>query len=151
MRLWFRSLVRKNRTDQELDAELRFHLEKQFEANIASGMSPQEALQAAMRAFGGVEQVKEDCRKARGVTFMETLMQDIRCGLRMLCRSPGFSAVAVLSLPRGIGANTAIFTLIDAVLIKMLPVKNPEQLVVISWGAKDWPKIVTSHRGSSDR
>src|SRR5215471_14101803 len=121
MRLWFRSLVRKNRTDQELDAELRFHLEKQFEATIASGTSPQEALQAAMRAFGGVEQVKEDCRKARGVTFMETLMQDIRCGLRMLCRSPGFSAVAVLSLPRGIGANTAIFTLIDAVLIKMLP------------------------------
>src|SRR6266852_5514083 len=146
-RLRIRSLLRTNQVDRELSDELSFHLQKQIELNLAKGMSPQHARAAALRAFGGVEQIKEECRDARVVALLETLIQDIRYGLRMMRRSPGFTAVAALSLALGIGANTAIFSLIDAVMLKMLPVKNPEQLVVITWRAKQWPEI--SHNGST--
>ena len=142
-----RSLLRKDRVDQELDAELRFHLEKQIEANIAAGMPAAEARSAALRNFGGVEQVKEECRDTRGVALIETLAQDVRYGLRMMRRSPGFTAVAVVSLGLGIGANTAIFSLMNAVMLKMLPVKNPEQLVVMNWTARQFPDI--DHNGST--
>ena len=142
-----RSLFRRNRVDRELDAELRFHLERQIEANIAAGMPPAEARTAAVRLFGGVEQVKEECRDARDVALLDALAQDIRYGMRMMRRSPGFASVAVLSLALGIGANTAIFSLINAVMLKMLPVKNPEQLQVINWKAKQFPDI--SHDGST--
>src|SRR6185295_12087760 len=83
-----RSFFRKGRVESELDAELRFHLEKQVEWNIRRGMNPREARYAAMRTFGGVEQVKEECRDARGLAFLETLMRDIRCGLRMMRKNP---------------------------------------------------------------
>jgi len=142
-----RSLLRKRRADQELDAELQFHLEKQVEANIARGMPPSEARAAALCLFGGVEQMKEECRDVRGMALLDTLAQDIRYGLRMMWRSPAFTAVAVLSLGLGIGANTAIFSLINVVMLKNLPVKNPEQLVVINWAAKQFPDI--SHNGST--
>jgi putative ABC transport system permease protein len=141
MRRKLRSLFRKNRADRELDAELGFHLEKQIEANIAAGMPPAEARIAALRIFGGVEQVKDECREARGVVLVETLAQDVRYGFRMMRRSPAFTTVAVVSLALGIGANTAIFSLINAVMLKMLPVKNPEQLVVMNWTAKQFPDI----------
>jgi hypothetical protein len=147
MRRKLRSLFRGHHADRELDAELRFHLEKQIEANIAAGMPPAEARTAALRIFGGVEQVKEECREARGVALVETLMQDVRYGMRMMRRSPAFTTVAVLSLALGIGANTAIFSLINAVMLKTLPVKNPEQLVVINWTASQWPEI--DHSGNT--
>jgi hypothetical protein len=127
-----RSFFRRGREEKQLDEELQFHLDRQISQNLAAGMSPEEARYAAMRLFGGVQQVKEECREARGVTFLETLVQDVRFGLRMFRRYKGFTAVVVLTLALGIGANTAIFSLINAVLLKMLPVKDPEQLVQLT-------------------
>src|SRR5258708_5785842 len=132
VRLWLRAFSGRASAERELDEEVRFHLEKQIEVNIGAGMSPREARYAALRLFGGVEPVKEDCRDARGVAWIETLVQDLRYGWRMLRKSPGLTIVAILSLALGIGANTAIFTIIDAVMLKMLPVTNPSELVQLN-------------------
>jgi predicted permease len=129
--LRLRSLFRRKAVDSEMDEELRFHFEKQVEKLVRSGVAPAEARRRARLEFGGMEQVKEEYREARGVNFIETLLQDIRYGLRILGRTPVITSVAILSLALGIGANTAIFSLIDTVMLRMLPVQKPEELVLL--------------------
>jgi len=124
-----RALLRKEELDQQLSDELKFHLEKQIEQNLAAGMSPEEARYAALRRFGGVEQVKEECRDTWGVRFIETIIQDLSYGVRMLRKSPGVTAVAVISLALGIGANTAMFSVTNVMLLRALPVRSPQELV----------------------
>ncbi|HEU0184103.1 MAG TPA: ABC transporter permease [Blastocatellia bacterium] len=125
--LW-RNLFHRARNDQELTEEIDAYLEMLVEQKINEGLNPAEARRAALIEFGGKEQVKEKVRESRAGHLIETFWQDLRYGLQTLGRNPGFTAAAVLSLALGIGANTAIFSLMDAVLLKTLPVKNPEQL-----------------------
>jgi predicted permease len=127
-----RALVRRKAVENEMDEELRFHFERQVEKYVASGVARAEALRRARMEFGGLESVKEECREARGVLALETLAQDVRYALRMWRRNPGFTVVAALSLALGIGANTAIFSVLDEVLLRSLPVKNPRELALVS-------------------
>jgi putative ABC transport system permease protein len=146
VRLQLRSLFRRKSVEQELSEEVRFHLEKLVEENRAKGMGAEEARHAAMREFGGVEQVKEECRNARGVRLIETALQDLRYGLRQLRHHPGFAAVAILMLALGIGANAAIFGIFDAVLLRPLPFPHAQRLVRL-WQSYGYPgnHIVVSY------
>src|SRR5260370_26653987 len=124
-----RSLFRRKNVEAELDDELRFHFENQVSKLVQSGLAPAEAQRRARLEFGGMEQLKEEHRDARGVNFIETLLQDVRYGLRILGRTPVITSVAILSLALGIGANTAIFTMMDAVMLRLLPLPHPQHLV----------------------
>ncbi len=129
--LRLRSLFRRRSADAELDSELRFHLEHEIVSNISAGMPPAEARRAALLKFGGVEQLKEECRDMRHTNYLHDFAQDLSYGLRMLCKSPGFTAIAILTLALGIGANTAIFTILNSAALRLLPVPHANELVTV--------------------
>ena len=131
-----RSLFHRKSVEAELDDELKFHFERQVEKLIQTGLPRQEALRRARLEFGGVDQVKEECRDARGVSFVEGTVQDIRYALRMLRKSPGFAAVAVITLALGIGANTVIFTVANDFLLRPLPFGHSDRVVMVKCYAR---------------
>jgi len=128
---WLRSLFRRNTAEQELGSELRFHIERQAEENLIAGMSPEEARRAALSEFGGVEQVKEECRDTYRTNYLENLAKDIRYGLRMLQKSPSFTFFAIAILALGIAANSSIFSIADNILVRPLPYRDSNRLVMV--------------------
>jgi putative ABC transport system permease protein len=132
-----KALFSKGRVEDDLSEELQFHLRNEIQKNTAAGMTPEEARYTAFRTFGGVDQVKEQCRDVRATRFIEELCQDIRHGLRSLFKSPGFAAAVVLMLGLGIGANTAIFSVVNAVLLRPLAYLEPDRIVSVETFRKD--------------
>jgi predicted permease len=153
--LHLRSLFHPDRVDQEMKAELREHLEQQIGENVARGMSPEEARRSAMRALGGLPQIEQQCRDARGGSFLLDLVQDLRYGFRQLARSAGFSVLAILCLTLGIGANAAVFSWVEGILFRPYPlVAHQERLIAVAGAVQgesspdllSWPDFLDLRR-----
>src|SRR5438874_2907943 len=150
-----RSIFHKDQAELELSEELQFHLQNQIDEYVAQEMNPKEARHAALRSLGGIEQAKEECRDARKVNLIENFLQDVRFGLRMLRRSPGFSLLAMLCLTLGIGANAAVFSWIEGILFRPYPaVAHQERLLALAGTARgetdptgiSWPDFLDFQR-----
>lgn len=140
-RMRLRTLLRRGRVERDLDKELRFHLDRQTEENIAAGMPPQQARYAAVRRLGGVTQIEEECRTMRRTDFIESFWYDLRYTFRALGRSPGFALVMVLTLALSIGANSAIFSVIRGVLLRQLPYPEQHRIVRFFLSSAAYPKF----------
>src|SRR5215467_9826461 len=127
-----RSLFRRRAVEHELDEELRFHLEQSVERYVNSGLSREEAVRRARLEFGGIEQAKEECRDARGVSLIESFIQDLRFGVRMLAKNPGFTAAAVLAIALGVGINVGIFSVLNGVALRLLPIPRADQILSVN-------------------
>lgn len=135
LRFHAESLLRRRRVDEDLDEELRFHVERMTEENVRRGMAPEEARLAARREFGGAMQIKEELRDLRGLNLVDAVSQDVRYGFRLLRKSPGFAAAAILTVALGIGATTAVFSVVYGVVLQPLPYPEPDRLVQL------WSKL----------
>ena len=131
---WWQRLWRRRELEQQLGKELQFHIEERISALRNAGLSEDEARRRARQEFGGLEQIKEDCRDARGTIWLESTLQDLRYTTRTLRKTPAFMLAAIATLALGIGANTAIFQLLDAVRLRSLPVAEPHRLARIQIG-----------------
>jgi len=140
-RMRFRSLLKRQHVESELDREMRYHLERQVEENIAAGMNAREARERATRVFGGVSQIGEECRDMRQTQYIDDFLQDLRYAVRMLGKSPAFTVVIVLTLALSIGANSAIFSVIDGVLLKPLPYPQAERIARVFYGSAEYAKF----------
>src|SRR3989442_7850818 len=125
------ALFQKRKLDDEMDEEMRSHIEMQTQENIEAGMNPEEARYAALRQFGWVESIKATCREQRGVSWIENFSQDVRYGLRMLLKNPGSTAMAVLILALGIGGNTAVFSVVDKAILNPIPGQESDKLITL--------------------
>ena len=141
LRYRLRALFRRDTVETELDEELRFHFEKEVEKHLRSGLTAEESRRQVRLAFGGDSQIKEDCREIRGTRFIEISLQDVRYALRQLCENPVFATVMILTLAFSIGANSAIFSVIDSVLLRSLPYRQPEKLTRIFMTSEAFPKF----------
>ena len=139
-----RSLFKRRTADLELDEELQFHLDQETNELISKGLSEKDARDAAVREFRGLQQSRENCRDTRKINWIQDFVQDLRFGARMLRKNRGFAAVAILTLALGIGANTAIFSVVDAVLLRSLPFRDAGRLVAISETYPNIPDIGAS-------
>src|SRR5438045_8750313 len=127
--IWWKRLWRRRQMEAQLEKELSFHLEQHTSQLIGRGIPPDEARRQARLALGGPEQVKEKCRDARGTRWLSDLLQDLRYGVRILAKKPGFTAVAVIALALGIGVNTAILSAVNGFVLRPLAVEKPEELI----------------------
>ncbi len=145
-----RSLFHRSRVDLDLQREMEIHLEQLAKERIAEGMSKSEALLAAKREFGPVSLTEEQCRDMRATSFIDDLMRDLVFAFRGLNKSRAFTVTALLTLALGIGANTAIYSFMEAIMMRALPVPDPQSLVIFNWRAKGWPKVVHQQHGDDN-